>query len=83
MNGVSSIFMVTSVAAVSGVPKTRRDERRDANSHSRGKNAEKLFANILNDRVRDDAEAVDCHTTTYGRDSKMQNYLYQTKEYRY
>ena len=83
MNGVSSILMVSSIAAVSGVPRARRDERRNADSHSRGKNAEKLFASILNDRVKDDADAVDCRTTTYGRDSKLQNYLYQTKEYRY
>ncbi len=75
--------MVASVAAVSGVPKIRRDERRNANSDSKGKNAEKLFANILKDSVVEKADAVDCRTTTYGRDSKMQNYLYQTREYRY
>lgn len=83
MNGVSGIFMVASVAAVSGVPRTKRDERRGADSHSKGKNAEKLFASILNDSARGDAETVDCNTTTYGRDSKLQNYHYQTKEYRY
>lgn len=83
MNGVSGIFMVASVAAVSGVPRTRRDERRGTDSHSKGKNAEKLFASILSDSAKEKADTVDCCTTTYGRDSKVQNYLYQTKEYRY
>ncbi len=76
--------MVASVAAVSGVSKTRRDERRDANSDSKGKSAEKLFASILQDSVKENrADVVDCRTTTYGRDSRMQNFLYQTREYRY
>lgn len=76
--------MVASVAAVSGVSKTRRDERRDANSDLKKKNAERLFASILEDSVKENrADVVDCRTTTYGRDSKMQNFLYQTREYRY
>lgn len=82
VNGFSGIFMVTSVAAVSGVYKTGRDERRDA--HSGSKKKEKLFASILEESAKENrAEAVDCKTTTYGRDSRMQNYLYQTREYRY
>lgn len=84
VNGFSSIFMVTSVAAVSGVHKTGRDERRDAYSDSKKGNAEKLFASILDDSVKEKkADVVDCRTTTYGRDSMMQNFLYQTREYRY
>ena len=76
--------MVTSVAAVSGVYKTGRDERRNAHSDSKKKNAERLFAGILNDSAKENrADAVDCRTTTYGRDSRMQNFLYQTREYRY
>lgn len=76
--------MVTSVAAVSGVYKTRRDERRDAHSDSKKKNADRLFASILDDSAKENrADAVDCRTTTYGRDSRMQNFLYQTREYRY
>lgn len=76
--------MVASVAAVSGVYKTGRDERRDAHSGSKKKSAEKLFASILEDSAKENgANAVDCRTTTYGRDSRMQNFLYQTREYRY
>lgn len=76
--------MVNSVSAVSGVYKAKRDERRDARSDSKKKNAEKLFTSILKDSVKESrAEMVDCQTITYGRDSKMQNYHYQTREYRY
>ncbi|MCM1193750.1 MAG: hypothetical protein NC123_17975 [Butyrivibrio sp.] len=76
--------MVASVAAVSGVSKTRRDERRDVYSDSKKKNAEKLFASILEDSAKENkANVVDCQTTTYGRDSRVQNFLYQTREYRY
>lgn len=84
VNGFSGIFMVNSVAAVSGVYKAKRDERRDTRSDSKKKNAERLFTSILNDSVRESrADVVDCQTITYGRDSKMQNYHYQTREYRY
>ncbi|MDE5588896.1 MAG: hypothetical protein K2J60_07105 [Acetatifactor sp.] len=84
VNGFSSIFMVASVAAVSGVSKTKRDERRDAYSDSKKRNAEKLFASILEDSAKESkADVVDCRTTTYGRDSMMQSFLYQTREYRY
>lgn len=84
VNGFSGIFMVNSVSAVSGVYKAKRDERRDARSDSKKKNAEKLFTSILKDSVKESrAEMVDCQTITYGRDSKMQNYHYQTREYRY
>lgn len=83
VNGFSGIFMVASVAAVSGVSKTRSDERRDAYSDSKKRNAEKLFASILEDSAKEKVNDVDCRTTTYGRDSMMQNFLYQTREYRY
>lgn len=84
VNGFSGIFMVASVAAVTGVSKTRRDERREPSSELKKKNAEKLFSSILEERTQENkADVVDCRTTTYGRDSKMQSFLYQTKEYRY
>lgn len=84
VNGFSGIFMVASVAAVSSVYKTGRDERRDAHSDPKKKNTERLFASILEDSAKENrADAVDCRTTTYGRDSRLQNYLHQTREYRY
>ncbi len=84
VNGFSGIFMVASVTAVTGVSKTRRDERRETSSDLKKKGADNLFASILEESTQESkADVVDCRTTTYGRDSKMQNYLYQTKEYRY
>lgn len=76
--------MVASVTAVTGVSKTRRDERREPSPELKKKNAEKLFASILEESTQEKgADEVDCRTTTYGRDSRMQSFLYQTKEYRY
>lgn len=84
VNGFSGIFMVASVAAVSGVPRAKYDQRRGAHSDSKKKDAEKLFASILEGSVKESrARAVDCRTVTYGRDSKVQDFLYQTREYRY
>lgn len=76
--------MVNSVTAVSGVYKTRRDERRIPASQYGKKNAEGLFAKILEENVKETSgNDVDCCTVTYGRDRKMQTFLYQTKEYRH
>lgn len=84
VNGFSSIFMVTSVAAVSGVPKAKHDQQRGAYSDSKKKDTEKLFASILEGSVQENrAKAMDCRTITYGRDSKVQDFFYQTREYRY
>lgn len=76
--------MVTSVEAVSGVSMMKRDRRRDARSDSEQNGAEGLFAKILEENTRETKNTVvNCHTTTYGSDSKMQNFNYQTREYRY
>lgn len=76
--------MVNSVTAVSGVYKTRRDERRVPASQYGKKNAEGLFAKILEENIKETgSNAVDCCTVTYGRDCKMQTFLYQTREYRH
>jgi len=77
--------MVTSVTAVPGIRKVRRDDRRNANSDSGKRNAEGLFAQILEDSAKETKadDSLNCCTTTYGRDSRMQTFLYQTREYRY
>lgn len=83
-NGFSSIFMVASVTAVPGMRKTGRDEKQSFGSNSKKDSASRLFASILKETAQETADdAMDCRTTTYGRDSKMQEYLHQKREYRY
>lgn len=76
--------MVTSVMAVPDTGRTRRDEQHVPVTVSKKKNDQGLFAEILEKSLKETAEgAVYCCTTTYGRDSKMQTFLYQTREYHY
>lgn len=75
--------MVTSVEAVLGVNMTRRDRGRDTRSDSGQNGAEGLFAKILEENTKEVKNTVvDCHTTTYGSDSRMQSFQYRTREYR-
>ncbi len=83
-NGLSGIFMVTSVTAVSDICRTRREEQHVPDTDSKKKNGQGLFAGILEKSLKEVREDVlECCTTTYGRDSKMQTFLYRTREYRY
>ena len=84
VNGFSSIFMVASVTAVPGVRNTGRDEKQSSGSDSKKNSASRLFARILREAAQETTDdALDCHTTTYGRDSKMQDYLHKKREYHY
>lgn len=84
VNGFSGIFMVASVEAVSAVRQTKRDNRRGSDQNLRGKNAEGLFASILEDHAEGGTEnSVACRTSSYGRNGRMQNFQYQTREYHY
>lgn len=84
VNGFSGIFLVASVEAVSALRQTRRDTRRDFQQERRGKNAEGFFAGILQDRAEGQGEnTVACRTSAYGRNGRMQNFQYQTREYHY
>ncbi len=76
--------MVTSVMAVSGVGRTRKDKQHLPYSGISKKNEKGLFSKILRETVTELADDVrDCCTTTYGPDSKMQTFLYQAREYHY
>ncbi len=78
VNGFSGIFMVASVAAVSGVPKTRREEPR-VPDFKKG-NGTRLFTQILEENLKETKRAaMDCNTTTYGRDSIMRDFSYQAR----
>ncbi len=84
VNGFSGIFMVASVEAVSAAKRTRRDNQRNPYELNQRKDAGGLFAEILEDSAKKAERTVtDCTTTTYGRDSRMQTFLYRTREYHY
>lgn len=84
VNGFSGIFMVASVAAVSNVPKTRREEPRIPYSDFKKENGVRSFARILEENVKETKAALmDCNTMTYGRDSRMRDFSYQAREYHY
>ncbi len=83
-NGVTGIFMVHSVMAAPMISKPKRDEQRSVNSKTKGKNDNKLFAAILEETTQQSEPApTACQTTLYGRDSRLQNFQYLTREYHY
>lgn len=84
VNGFSGIFMVASISAVPGIRKTDRDARQSLGPKSKKDSAGSLFARILKETTQETTDdAMDCRTTTYGRDSKMQEYLHKKREYHY
>lgn len=82
-NGITGIFMVHSVEAVSSVDKVRRDADRARDFQSKSKQ-NSLFSQILNQKTEDlQKDSMECHTVTYGQDSKLRTFLYQSREYSY
>lgn len=76
--------MVSPVLAVPAVSKIRRKKERTAHSNTRKGNSGSPFAQILSQSI-DESKTVslNCHTITYGRDSMITAFQYQTKEYTY
>lgn len=76
--------MVHSVMAVPTAKKVKRDDNRSSHSNTKDKNENKLFAAILEETTQQSEPApMSCQTTLYNRDSRMQNFHYQTREYHY
>lgn len=75
--------MVQSVVSAPKSKKTKREHNRSPYSQS-GKQSDNLFHQILDNAIEEQEEApVICHTTTYGQDSRMQTFHYQSREYHY
>lgn len=84
--GISSIFMVNSVLAVSTTGKIKRDNARTDNSLCERNRAESnpLFSQLLQKEVEAQrADTMNCHTVTYGQDSMLHTFEYQKREYHY
>lgn len=84
VKGISDIFMVTSVQVVPIVPKTKKEKERDPYSGIKVKK-EKSFDNVLSEAVDklDNTPSEPIRTSTYGPDSMMNLFLYQSREYTY
>lgn len=76
--------MVNAVMMVSEAGRTRRDKQPSSHSYPRRKKPEQSFSTTL-EHAAQEYEDVPLHylTTVYGRDSKMQNFFYQPREYHY
>jgi hypothetical protein len=85
VNGFQNVFMVTSVQAVTTLPKLNREETRLNSADSGNSNKKKTtssFASVFEQAKENYAER-SYETTTYGRDSMLHTELYQSREYTY
>ncbi len=76
--------MVPSVVAVAGVGKVKHDQQNTSYSDTANQNSGGSFAQVLakvTDEKRD--ASINCHTTTYGRDSMLRNFYYQSRTYHF
>jgi len=76
--------MVQSVAAVPVAGKMKREHQNVSRFAGRNQNSSGSFSKVL-EKTEEEIRNVslDCHTTTYGRDSKIRIFVYQPVEYRY
>lgn len=76
--------MVHSVDAVPKVGKVKRDQQNAFYSESGSQRSNGSFAKVL-ERAKKETlnSSMDCHTTTYGRDSRIQTFFYQPREYHF
>lgn len=76
--------MVNAVMVVSEIGRTKRDRQPSSRSYPKQKKTERSFSETLENAAQEyDAVPLHCLTTIYGRDSKMQNFFYQPREYHY
>lgn len=76
--------MVPSVVAVVGVGKVKRDQQNSSYSDTTNQNSGGSFAQVL-EKVTDEKRdaSIDCQTTTYGRDSLIRTFYYQSRAYHF
>lgn len=76
--------MVHSVAAVPKARRIKRDHQNAFYSDSGSQDSNGSFAKVLENAKKETLNAsMDCHTTTYGRDSRIQTFFYQPREYHF
>ena len=67
------------------IPKSRNTKEDSAQRQTSDSKTDASFASILESTVKKESPAApaSCHTCTYGANRKLQNFLYQSKEYTY
>lgn len=77
--------MVNSVQVVSMLPKAKEERERTAYSGTDNTDKKSSFSNMLQQAIQDTvpSDSLDCQTVTYGRDSRIQTFLYRSREYTY
>ena len=76
--------MVHSVTAVSEVDKIKRDMPKMNHGYADSKQSDPLFSQILEQKEQElQHDSIACHTVTYGSDSKIHTFQYQSREYHY
>lgn len=80
--GLTDIYMVHSVTAVSLTKKVSEDSRRTPDSYSSKKQTPHTFSSFLEEEIQElKAAPNNCHTVTYGTDRKLHTFLYQPRDY--
>lgn len=73
--------MVNSVLAVPKCNKLKREDSKSSHGFQKKKD-NALFAQILEEtQTSHESASIDCTTTTYNRDCRLQTFHYHTKEY--
>lgn len=76
--------MVNSVLEVSKTRELRREDNRTSDNGYGRQNSNRLFAEVLKKAVEEvESNQVECHTTTYGPDSRLTTFEYMKREYHY
>lgn len=80
---ITDMFVVHSVAMVSSVDRVKRDANRTRDFSPRGRQSV-LFSQILEEKEQElQRTPLECHTITYGQDSRLRTFLYRSREYGY
>ena len=75
--------MVHSVSAVGAIKKTTRDGGNSSGGYTGNGKSTHSFSKVLETELSEKQAPTECRTVTYGSDSKLRTFLYQTREYQY
>lgn len=76
--------MIHSVLAVPSTGKIKRESYKSTGTPSDKEQSNHLFSQILEEKMDEQKKApMDCHTLTYGQDSRLHTFYYQSREYNY
>lgn len=80
---ITDMFVVHSVTMVSSADRVKRDANRERD-FTPGSRQDARFSQILEEKEQELQRAsLECHTVTYGQDSRLRTFLYRSREYGY